>query len=126
MKRGVSAAPQRGFTLVELMVAMVAGIFVAIAVFTLAKHASAFAMRQSRVADATLQSVIGFERLKADITRAGFLTTPNVARDPTVCRGAVDDPSYPAWLKRLAEVESSRQYRIVIIPTPPETKGESE
>lgn len=104
MKRGVSAAPQRGFTLVELMVAMVAGIFVAIAVFTLAKHASAFAMRQSRVADATLQSVIGFERLKADITRAGFLTTPNVARDPTVCRGAVDDPSYPAWLKRLASV----------------------
>jgi len=35
---------RRGFTLVELMVAMVAGLFVSIAVFTLAKHASAFAM----------------------------------------------------------------------------------
>jgi prepilin-type N-terminal cleavage/methylation domain-containing protein len=95
---------RRGFTLVELMVAMVAGLFVSIAVFTLAKHASAFAMRQSRVADATLQSVIGFERMKADIARAGFLSTPNVARDPTVCRDGLDDPSYPAWLKRIASV----------------------
>lgn len=95
---------QRGFTLVELMVAMVAGMFVSIAVFTLAKHASAFAMRQSRVADATLQSVIGFERMKADIARAGFLSTPNVARDPTVCRDGITDPSYPAWLKRIASV----------------------
>jgi prepilin-type N-terminal cleavage/methylation domain-containing protein len=95
---------QRGFTLVELMVAMVAGLFVSISVFTLAKHASAFAMRQSRVADATLQSVIGFERLKADIARAGFLSTPNVARDPAMCRGATDDPSYPAWLKRIASI----------------------
>jgi len=95
---------QRGFTLVELMVATVAGMFVSITVFTLAKHASAFAMRQSRVADATLQSVIGFERLKADIARAGFLSTPNVAHDPAVCRGAIDDPSYPDWLKRLASI----------------------
>ena len=71
MKRmTANARAQRGFTLVELMVAMVAGLFVSITVFTLAKHASAFAMRQSRVADATLQSVIGFERLKADIARA--------------------------------------------------------
>lgn len=95
---------QRGFTLVELMVATVAGLFVSLAVFTLAKHASAFAMRQSRVADATLQSVLGFDRLKADIARAGFLSTPNVAQDPAVCRDNVDDPSYPLWLRRLASV----------------------
>jgi prepilin-type N-terminal cleavage/methylation domain-containing protein len=100
----VSLRAQRGFTLVELMVAMVAGLFVSMAVFTLAKHASAFAMRQSRVADATLQSLVGFERLKADIARAGFLSTPNVARDPTVCRDGMDDPSYPAWLKRIQSV----------------------
>jgi prepilin-type N-terminal cleavage/methylation domain-containing protein len=94
----------RGFTLVELMVAMVAGMFVAIAVFTLAKHASAFAMRQSRIADATLQSVIGFERLKTDIARAGFLSSPNIARDPAVCSGSTSAPGYPAWLMRLASI----------------------
>lgn len=94
---------QRGFTLVELMVAMVAAMFVAIAVFTLAKHASAFAMRQSRVADATLQTVIGFERLKADIARAGFLSTPNIVRDPSICRN-VGDAAYPGQLQQLASV----------------------
>lgn len=102
MTRAARRARERGFTLVELMVAMVAGLFVSMAVFTLAKHASGFAMRQSRVADATLQSVIGFERLQADIARAGFLSTPNVVRDPTMCNGGAAD--YPAALAQLASV----------------------
>jgi Prokaryotic N-terminal methylation motif len=90
----------RGFTLVELMVAMVGGLFVSMAVFAIAKHSSSFAMRQSRVADATLQSVVGFERLRADISRAGFLSTPNMVDDPALCRGVL----YPAWLARLASI----------------------
>jgi pilin/secretion family protein with methylation motif len=94
---------ERAFTLVELMVAMVASMFVAIAVFTLAKHASAFATQQSRIADATLQSVVGFERLKADIARAGFLSSPNVVRDPAMCRPSLD-PLYPAGLASMASV----------------------
>jgi hypothetical protein len=89
-----------GFTLVELMVAMVGGLFVSMAVFAIAKHSSSFAMRQSRVADATLQSVVGFERLRADISRAGFLTTPNMVDDPALCRGVV----YPIWLRRMASI----------------------
>jgi Tfp pilus assembly protein PilW len=102
-RQGSLARARRGFTLVELMVAMVASMFVAIAVFSLAKHASAFAMRQSRVADTTLQTVIGFERLKADIARAGFLSTPNIVRDPNICRN-VRDAAYPAQLRSLASV----------------------
>lgn len=93
----------RGFTLVELMVAMVAGLFVSIGVFTLAKHSSAFSMRQSRIADATLQSVVGFERLKADISRAGFLSSPNLSKDRALCRDK-GDPLYPPALKSLASV----------------------
>lgn len=99
----LSRAGRRAFTLVELMVAMVGGMFVSIAVFTLAKHSSAFSLRQARIADATMQSVVGFERLKADIARAGFLSTPNLRRDPNLC-GNPADPLYPAWLKRLASV----------------------
>lgn len=98
-----SSRRERGFTLVELMVAMMGGLFVSIAVFTLAKHASGFSMRQSRIADATLQNVVGFERLKADIARAGYMSTPNLPGDDTVCRDEVD-PLYPAWLARLASV----------------------
>ncbi len=93
----------RGFTLVELMVAMVGGMFVSFAVFTLAKHSSAFSLRQARIADATLQNVVGFERLKADIARAGFLSTPNLVNDPNIC-GDREAAGYPAWLGRLASV----------------------
>ncbi len=103
MKLRKSSQRERGFTLVELMVAMLGGLFVSIAVFTLAKHASGFSMRQSRIADATLQNVVGFERLKADIARAGYMSTPNLVGDDTVCRDAAD-PLYPAWLARLASV----------------------
>jgi hypothetical protein len=107
MRRNARAArarrqrrPAPGFTLVELMVAMVGGLFVSMAVFAIAKHSSSFAMRQSRVADATLQNTVGFERLRADISRAGFLTTPNMVDDPALCRGTV----YPTWLRRMASV----------------------
>jgi Tfp pilus assembly protein PilW len=94
---------EHGFTLVELMVAMVGGLFVSIAVFSLAKHASGFAMRQSRIADATLQNVVGFERLKADIARAGYLSSPNIVRDRSICRDR-EDATYPARMARLASV----------------------
>jgi prepilin-type N-terminal cleavage/methylation domain-containing protein len=103
MRQTWHTARERGFTLVELMVAMVAGLLVSMAVFTLAKHASGFAMRQSRVADATLQSVIGFERLQADISRAGFLSSPNVVRDPSICSDS-GVTGYPARLADLASV----------------------
>jgi len=102
-RRSFGAGEARGFTLVELMVAMVGGMFVSIAVFALAKHASGFSMRQARVADATLQSVVGFERMRADIARAGFLSSPNLSKDPRVCRTA-DDDLYPDRLKQLASV----------------------
>src|SRR3569832_113600 len=89
----------RGFTLVEVMVAMVGGLFVSMTVFAIAKHSSSFSMQQSRIADTTLQATVGFERLRNDISRAGFLSTPNIIADPSVCRTA-----YPAWLQQLAGV----------------------
>jgi len=94
---------ERGFTLTELMVAMVGALFIGIAVFTLAKHSSSFYSRESRVADATMQTVVGFERLRSDIARAGFLGTPNIIKDPRMC-GNPRDGSWPAWLARLSSV----------------------
>ena len=45
-------AIQRGFTLVELMVAITAGLFVAVASFALAKQGSKFFQQEARVANA--------------------------------------------------------------------------
>lgn len=90
-----------GFTLVELMVALTAGLFVSIVVFALAKQGSRFYQREARAANATLANVIGFQRLREDIARAGFLSTPNARRDPQVCG---HDPGWPAGLVSLASV----------------------
>ena len=76
---------ERGFTLVELMVALSGGLFLSIVVFALARDASRFYQREGRIASATLAGIVGFERLKSDIERAGYLSTPNIQADPNVC-----------------------------------------
>jgi hypothetical protein len=78
-------ARARGFTLVELLVALTGGLFVSIAVFAMARDATRFYQREGRLANATLGTIVGFERLRADVARAGFLGTPNIQADPLVC-----------------------------------------
>ncbi len=92
---------RRGFTLVELMVAVTGGLFVALAVFAISRQSGRFYTRESRVSDATLGALVGFERLKADVARAGFLSSPNVAADPNLCGTPT---AYPNMLRRLASV----------------------
>jgi Tfp pilus assembly protein PilW len=93
----------RGFTLIELLVALTGGLFVSIAVFALARDASRFYQREGRLANATLAAVSGFERLRADIARAGFLASPNVQADPFVCTRP--GPTAPALLRNLSSVQ---------------------
>jgi type II secretory pathway pseudopilin PulG len=76
---------RRGFTLVELMVAMTGGLFLSIIVFALSRDATRFYQQEGRVANATLASVTGFERLSADVSRAGHLSTANVITDTNIC-----------------------------------------
>jgi hypothetical protein len=82
------------------MVAVTGGLFVSLAVFALAREGSRFYQREQRASDATLSAVIGFERLRTDIARAGFLGTPNVIRDPHRC-GTIDG-TWPAELGKLS------------------------
>lgn len=92
-----------GFTLVELMVSMTGGLFLTITLFALAKNASALYQQETRVANATISSVTGFERLWNDIARAGHMSTANIAADPRVCNRP--DPTWPdgiEWLRAAA------------------------
>jgi type II secretory pathway pseudopilin PulG len=75
---------RRGFTLVELMVALSGGLFLSAVVFALSRDATRFYQQETRVASATLAGIVGFERLKSDIQRAGYLSTPNIQTDPRV------------------------------------------
>ena len=94
-----------GFTLVELMVALTGGLFVSLAVFALARDSGRFYQRESRVANATVSALMGFERLRGDLARAGFMASPNVARDIAVCAKPNGGSTWPAALANLASVQ---------------------
>ena len=82
-----------GFTLIELLVAMTAGLFVAIGAFALAKQGSRFFQQEARVANAQFAATLGFDRLRADIARTGFLSTPNIQRDKFRCGSVIGLPA---------------------------------
>jgi hypothetical protein len=103
-QRAAAAKLARGFTLVELMVAITGGLFVSIAVFALARDGSRFYQRESRIAEATLGTVIGFDRLRNDIARAGFLSTPNIRSDPLLCGELTTYKDFPQ-LQQLASLQ---------------------
>lgn len=75
----------RGFTLIEIMVALTGGLFFTIFVFMLTKDVTRFFQQESRLSDTTLTAITGFERLRADVARAGFLASPNLAKDTGRC-----------------------------------------
>jgi Tfp pilus assembly protein PilW len=94
-----------GFTLVELMVALTGGLFVSLAVFALARDSGRFYQREARIANATVSALMGFERLRTDIGRAGYLASPNINRDPRVC--GAPNASWPVNLRQLASIQIS-------------------
>lgn len=72
----------RGFTLIELMVSLTAGLIVAIAVAGLAKVATTTFYEESRVQVAELSLRIAVDRLRSDLQRAAYMSTSNVLTDP--------------------------------------------
>lgn len=78
------AARERGFTLIELIVAMVAGLIVALSVVALSREASNTFHEETRVASAEMQLRTAMDRLRADLQRAAFMSTGNIFIDPTI------------------------------------------
>jgi prepilin-type N-terminal cleavage/methylation domain-containing protein len=87
---------QRGFTLVELLVAMVAGLMVALAVIALGRDATNTFQDEARSAAAEMSVRLGKERLRNDLEHAGMLSTGTIARDPQVARLQGDMPNVGA------------------------------
>ncbi len=108
-----AASRTEGFTLVELMVALSGGLFFSIVVFALARDASRFYQREGRITSAMLSGILGFSRLKADIARAGYLSTPNIQRDPWA--GIPVNAGSPAGIFTLAALR--------IFPDTPDLSG---
>lgn len=89
-------ARARAFTLVELMVALTGGLIFSVFVFMLTRDVSRFFRNETGLSDATTALLSGYQRLRTDVQRAGFLASPNFAKDLGRCparlspTGAVD------------------------------------
>ena len=94
----------RGFTLVELMVAMAAGLVVAAAAMLLAKNASQFFQYEARISAAQLGLTLGMNRITQDLQRAALLSSPNIQRDSTSGLLCGDVTTYPVGLQQLAGI----------------------
>lgn len=106
--RAAQRRRSRGFTLTELMVAITGGLFVAVAVFALARDGSRFYQRESRVANATFANFSGFQRLRTDLARASYMASPNLRADGRLC-GNVNSGTWPTLLQNLAGIRITRR-----------------
>jgi Tfp pilus assembly protein PilW len=78
---------QAGFTMVELIVSLLAGLIVATGIVALSREATNSFHEEARssVAEAAMRTAI--DRLRADLQRAGYMSTGNILADPTIAAG---------------------------------------
>ncbi|AUX41044.1 hypothetical protein SOCE26_024490 [Sorangium cellulosum] len=104
---------QRGFTLVELLVAMAAGLLVSMAAFLLSKNATRFFQNEARASASHLAATLAMNRIVADLQRASHLSSPNVQRDPFVCGSP---GTWPDGMRRIAGVAIQRRGSVFLNP----------
>lgn len=94
-RRGPRGARDRAFTLVEILVAMSAGVLVSIAALLLARNATRFFQHEARISAAQLAVTLGMNRLTADLQRASFLAAPTHYQglDSKLCQEAGPVPA---------------------------------
>ena len=75
----------RGFTLIELVVALSAGLLVSIAALLLSRNATKFFQNEARISATQLAATLGMNRLTQDLQRASFLASRNNTTDKSLC-----------------------------------------
>ncbi len=76
---------QQGFTIVELMVSITITSVVVAALYSVSRSTTETFNQQQRAAEMQLRLRLAMERLRADISRAGYMSTPCSDIDPRVC-----------------------------------------
>ena len=80
-KRNFRPRRESGFTLVELLVSLVAGLIVALAVVSLSKSATQTFYEEQRAASAEMSLRLAIDRLRQDLQRASFMASGNIQAD---------------------------------------------
>lgn len=85
---------RRGFTLIELMVAMVVGLATITSVYSLGSAMSKQFYQEQRIATSQGTSRVALMELRRDISRAGLFGTPNAAKEASCDSAAAELPKY--------------------------------
>jgi prepilin-type N-terminal cleavage/methylation domain-containing protein len=98
-----------GFTLIELTVALVAGLIVAMGIVGLSRSATATFHEEVRTAAAEASLRTAIDRIRADLQRAGYMSTGNIQADTSIAKAPTDpnnvqniDPSMAGILQLAA------------------------
>jgi hypothetical protein len=114
LERAARRGRLAGFTLIELTVALVAGLLVSMALVQVSKEANNTFHEEVRTAAAEMSLRIGMERLRSDLQRVAYMSTGNIMGDPMIAKrstavGALANLSNmatpPAGAKRLSGVQ---------------------
>ncbi len=81
---------QRGFTLIELMVAVFVGAIVIAGIYVIFANSQKIFHQEGRISQAQLSARVGMELIKSDISRAGYLSSPNPGPHPVIAGRNVD------------------------------------
>lgn len=84
MKR-VRTHHRRGFTIVELMVSITITSVVVAALYSVSRSTTETFNQQQRAAEMQLRLRLAMERVRSDLSRAGYMATPSSDADPRVC-----------------------------------------
>ena len=103
MRQRLTSLGRRGFTLVELMVALIIAAIVMGGVYMLYENSTAAFRVQNQLSDLFQNVRFGAEHLRRDLERTGFLATANSDRDTAVCLNGADLPLYGVIIRREAE-----------------------
>ena len=88
----------RGFTLIELVVALSAGLLVSMAALLLSRNATKFFQNEARISATQLAATLGMNRLTQDLQRASFLASRNNTTDRSLCTDGALPPSLAGFL----------------------------
>ncbi len=101
---------RRGFTLLEIMVALIAGVITITVIYTLSRGSTRVLSEQHRIAQTQTALRMAMEQVRADIERAGLFASPNSDAEPACATAAgrfqaliFDDDQYTAAIPNAAE-----------------------